>query len=220
MEENTTPTQTPAPERKDNKPSGPGFTDHVQEGWRKFHTAVGTGGVIAVILAIIMLAMIASYDDRIDGLERQIDRQGGYGTTHRFLPPIDREWEENIQSSWEAMEHRMDELEDRHRNMMKESMKNVVPLPEENTLDQPVMPGSNGQYSGYRVIDGQTVNYSLRSRNGTLTGALIGTDAEGMKSYADKLSDLGLTVTSKNGQVQFTGPADELEKVIRIMNSN
>lgn len=89
----------------------------------------------------------------------------------------DRAMMQDMKDSWDAMNERMDALESRHDDMMREAMNPVAPA-EEATLVQPAIPGSNGQYSGYRVIDGQTINYSLRSREGAITGALIGTDAE------------------------------------------
>lgn len=115
----------------------------------------------------------------------------------------------------------MNEMEEQRGFMMRDTIDSTptqpaakIIIPAE-TISTPV---GNGQYSGYRVVDGETFNYTLRIKEDVLTGTLISNDAEELKRYADKLDKEGMEVTGKEGQIQFNGKSEKLDDVIRLLN--
>ena len=220
MAENTTPTEK-TNEKKVNTNTGPTFGEHMQQGWDKMHATLGTGGVVAVILAIMLLTVIKGYDDRIDHLKGKLYGQRHHPMMYRDDRSSDeRGWKEDMERAHDTMDRRMEMMEERRNTMIREPM-DIIPaqpaarviVPAE-TLPMPV-----GQYAGYRSVDGESYKYSLQITEDTLTGTLASDDEDMLKSYAEQLTKLHLDVTGKEGQIQFTGKSTRLGDVARLLNA-
>lgn len=77
---------------------------------------------------------------------------------------------------------------------------------------------SDGQYTGYKDLNGNTLQYSLNVTGDTITGTLLGTDTEALNRLRTELEKTGVAITNINGNIQFTAPKEKLGTIVQIVN--
>jgi len=158
-----------------------------------------------VILGIIMIIVIASYEHRLSRLERV-----WYGPMHTrtFMMPrvVSDVSFEDIDKTWSEMNQRMQDLEKRQQKVFQE-------------LSQAPKVINDGQYTGYRVTNDKTFQYTLSVKKDTLTGTLLGTDTDTINRYTTAIKKLSITTTNTNGTTQFTAPKEKLQAIVQILNT-
>ena len=139
-----------------------------------------------------------SYEHRLNRIEH------GWYRPYRMQTVIPNPW---VDTSWvDEMNKVWSEAEKRQRAIFKElsnAPKNI----------------NDGQYIGYRVENGKTFQYTIEMQDATMSGTLLGTDNDILTRYQAELTNLGVTVTSSNGQIQFSAPKEKLESIIKVLNT-
>lgn len=184
MTENTT---TETPEKKTTSLSA-----RTKEAWRKAHHRLGTGGVVAVVLAVILFFTIVSHGHRISRLEH--NSRGQYGMMkHGFNARYDR-----------GGFPEMDLQRDGRRVFMQTQM--ALPV----NRDERAVPAP---------IENKVTNYTIQSRDNVVTGTFISSDVATLERQKNALEKIGLEVAIKNNQLQFTGSEEQFAAAVKILNT-
>jgi len=110
-----------------------------------------------------------------------------------------------MEASWSRMHREFRDMQRRHEKMIQ-------------TLEEAPRVINDGQYSGYKTLNGNTLQYTLNVVGDTLTGTLLGTDTEALNRLRTELEKSGVTITNTNGNIQFTAPKEKLQTIVEIVN--
>lgn len=78
---------------------------------------------------------------------------------------------------------------------------------------------NDGQYTGYKMVNGKTFQYILEVKDNAINGTLLGTDTDTLTRLRTELEKAGVTITNTNGNIQFTAPKEKLEPIIKVLNT-
>jgi hypothetical protein len=203
METQETPAQNE--QKPGQKISAKKLWNSLKHSAEKWHQTVWTGGIIAIMLGIILIAVIVSYENKSHKFEQSIWYQPHY-QVHSVMPRMfDTWWMTDIEKSWARMHEELRDMERRHEKMMR-------------AIEETPKVINDGQYTGYKNLNGNTLQYTLNIADDSLTGTLLGTDTEELNRLRTELEKTGVTITNTNGNIQFTVPKDKLESIVQIMN--
>jgi len=150
------------------------------------------------MLGILLIVVILSYEHRLNRIER-----GWYSPYHMqtMVPNLwfNTRWIDDMDKTWS-------EAEKQQQKMIKE-------------LSEAPNNINDGQYTGYRVENGKTFQYTIEVKDATMKGTLLGTDNDLLTRYQDEFTKLGVTVIPSNGQVQFSAPKEKIESIIKVLNT-
>lgn len=118
---------------------------------------------------------------------------------------MDGGWIDEIERSWSRMDRQFRDMERRHDQMMR-------------ALEETPKVINDGQYTGYKTLNGKTLQYTITVAGNTLTGTLLGTDTEALNRIRTELEKSGATITNTNANIQFTAPKEKLETIVQIVN--
>ena len=198
------------------------LSDRLEHTWKKIHHRLGTASIVACVLWILALLIILSLEHRIERLERGY---GGYSrpmmnngyrqSYNRMMYRGNDEfnWVDTTSNTWSN-----DDFNNQsplntwidHQNDLPDQRQMII-----QNIQTPTTSGDE-QYSGYQMNNDQTLNYSIKSRDATMTGTIMGTDTAAINRDMGNLQRMGFSVTNTNGQIQFSGPSKNLDAVVQI----
>lgn len=115
-------------------------------------------------------------------------------------------FERDFQREFDRMDQEMESMRTRHRAMMQ----SLETLPIETTA-------TSGKYSGTRVINGETMAYSLATNSGLITGNITFSNTGKLSTLKNQIEKLGYTLQAQNNTLNLSGSTRNMNTLLQIL---
>ena len=195
---------TPAPETEHTE-----ATSHTKKAWflkstwatvRSIHPA----WIVSLILTLILITLLSyTYFER----ESYQDQWMFGWYYHPIMIPewydMDR-FEHHFEREFQQMDREMESMRTRHRAMM-QSLE-TLPIATSAT---------SGKYSGSRIVNGDTLSYTLTTRSGIVTGNITLSNTGKLNTIKAQIEKLGYTLQAQNNSLSLSGSVRNLPELIQ-----
>lgn len=154
------------------------------------------------LVLIILISIVATWIDH-ELNDHRYDRWGWDKYIHM-----------NTYDPWYIMERKHEMMQDRFERMERE-MDNAFRWHEQR-IQSPISL-SSWKYSSTRIIDGDTLTYTLDISSGSVSGTYSGTNSGALTTLEQSLKWLGYTVEKKESGYTFSGNTDNIQKIIELL---
>lgn len=115
-------------------------------------------------------------------------------------------FERDFQREFDRMDQEMESMQTRHRAMMQ----SLETLPVETTA-------TSGKYSGTRIINGETMSYSLATNSGLVTGNITFSNTGKLSTLKNQIGKLGYTLQAQNNTLNLSGSTRNMNTLLQIL---
>lgn len=161
---------------------------------------------ICIGLTLLLASTIIHYEYR----EYRVNSFGkfsNYGWYDRRMNHMNDSFND-MDNPWWMFDREMQSMEQTHRTMQNRMETMMQEMPVRN---------SNGQYTGFRSVNNQSLNYSFSSNDGKVNGTVTTTGTGWFGEIQKSIESLGYSVTGNSDTLNINGSAERLPELMSLL---